>query len=157
MPDQDTHSTGPVTPTLANALRSLAESQLQIQASRSAALDASAIGIAGIDVAVGAMVLATGSGQPLRLAVLVLVCLSAGLAARALFLDGTPHLGPPIVRVLAARKTRTDQVLEHTILSDLAADIGANRRALARKAPCVTMAFALLTLAAMLTLAGRIH
>lgn len=150
-------STGPVSPGLANALRSLAESQLQIQASRSAALDAGAIAIAGIDVAVGAMVFATGSGQPLRLAALALVGLSAGLAVRALFLDGTPHLGPSVMRVLAIRKIRTDRVLENAILSALGADVRANRRALARKAPCVTRAFALLALAAMLTLAGGIH
>ncbi len=159
MPDQDTHrtSTGPVSPGLANALRSLAESQLQIQASRSAALDASAIGVAGIDVALGGIALVDGFGQPLRLAVLALVSLSAGLAARALFLDGTPHLGPSVMRVLATRKIRTDRVLEDAILSDLGADVRANGRALARKAPYVARAFGLLTLAAMLTLAGRIH
>ncbi len=41
-----------MTPELTAALRSLAEVQLQIQASRSATLDARAIGVIGVDAAV---------------------------------------------------------------------------------------------------------
>jgi len=150
-------SPGPVTPTLANALRSLAESQLQVQASRSATLDAGAIGVMAIDVAVAAIALVARSGQPPRGIVLVLLGLSAGLAARALFLDGTPHLGPSVTHVIAAHRTHSNRALENSILLDLAADVHANRHALARKAPWLMRAFVLLGMAATLTLAEGVH
>ncbi len=150
-------SPGPVSPGLANALRSLAESQLQVQASRSAAVDAGAIGVMAIDVAVAAIVLVSRSPQPSPRVVLVLLGLSAGLAARALFLDGTPHLGPSVTNVLAAHGTHSNRVLEDSILSDLAADVHANRHALACKAPWLMRAFVLLAIAAILTLADGVH
>jgi hypothetical protein len=85
-----------ITPRLADRLGSLAESQLQIQMSRSAALDAGALGVMGVDVAVAAIVLAVGSADYLWVAALLLPCVSLGVAIRVLRLAGAEQTGPLI-------------------------------------------------------------
>jgi hypothetical protein len=53
-----------MTPALIEALRSLAMVQLQVQTSRSAALDTRAIGVMGVDAAVATIVVGTGLAHP---------------------------------------------------------------------------------------------
>jgi len=72
----------PITPRLADRLCSLAESQLQIQAARSASIDAGALGVVSACAAIAALVLGARSAHHLWIAALILLALSAGLAVQ---------------------------------------------------------------------------
>ncbi len=157
MPRADPQIARGITPRLADALRSLAESQLQTQISQSAALDARALGVMGVNAAIAAIILSAHSAYHLWIAALALLGASLALAVRALLLTGAERLGPLVGRVLVDRQAHGDRRLEQWLLEDLAADMLINRNALARKAPWITGAFALMALAILVELAGRIH
>lgn len=146
-----------ITPRLADRLSSLAESQLQIQMSRSAALDAGALGVMGVDVAVAAIILAVGSADYLWVAALLLLCISLGVAIRVLRLAGAEQTGPLVANVLAERDSYEDGKLEESVLERLAAETLGNRRALTRKAPLLDRALISLVLAIAVEMAGRVQ
>ncbi len=81
-------STNPIDPRLADRLCSLAESQLQAQAARSAALDGSALGVMAVDAALAAIVIGTRGAYDLWIVALALLGLSFALAVRAERLPG---------------------------------------------------------------------
>lgn len=137
-------------------MRSLAVSQLQTQVSRSAALDAGALGVMTVDAAIASIILNIGATHQLWIPAMALLGLSLGWAIRALRLEGAEQTGPLITAVLEARGTGKDRQLEELLLEDLAADMLANRRALARKAPLFTRAQTLLVLAVIVELAGLV-
>jgi hypothetical protein len=87
-------STKAITPRLADRLCSLAQSQLQTQAARSASVDAGALGVVSARAAIAALILSARSAHHLWIAALVLLALSAGLAVRALLLRGAKEIGP---------------------------------------------------------------
>jgi len=148
-------STKAITPRLAESLRLLAASQLEIQAAQSVALDGSALGVVSACVAVAAIVLlGVRSAHGLWIAALVLLALSLGLAVRALLLPGAEQIGPPVGDMLDARRTYDDEELEETLLESLATETAANNQALARKDPLLVAAVTLLVLAIVLELAG---
>ena len=89
-----------LTPEFAAALRSLAEVQMQIQASRSATLDARAIGVVGVDAAVTTLILGAGIGHRATIVALAMLLLSAGIAGRCLFLGGSDEIGPSVMDLL---------------------------------------------------------
>jgi hypothetical protein len=149
-----TVSTKAITPRLADKLCSLAESQLQMQTARSAALDGGALGVVSACAAIAALILSVRSAHHLWIAALTLLALSAGLAIRALLLAGAKQNGPLVVDMLDARVRDGDAYLEDVLLKDLATEALANERALARKDPIITRAVALLVLAVVLELAG---
>jgi hypothetical protein len=149
-------STKTITPRLTDSLRSLAESQLQTQAGRSAALDAGALGVMAVDTAIAAIIVDTRGAYDLWILALALLGLSLGLAIRTVRLIGAEQTGPLVDDVLRARATQEDDRLEWLLLQDLAADMLTNRRALALKAPLFNRAQTLLLLAIVVELARRV-
>jgi hypothetical protein len=149
-------STKAITPGLAEGLRSLAISQLLMQTARSAALDGDALGVVAVDAAVTAIVIGIRGGYELWVVALVLLGLSSGLAVRTARLPGAEETGPLVDDVLTASETEEDDELELSLLRDLAADMRANRRALARKRLLLDRAQTFLVAAILVELAGRI-
>jgi len=147
-------STQGITPRLADGLRSLAESQLQTQVSRSGALDAGALGVVSACAAIAAIILNVRSADHLWIAALALLGLSVSLAVRALFLPGAEQTGPLVKDMLDDRANLDDKDLEESLLEDLATHTFNNKRALARKDPLLARALAFLILAIVLELAG---
>jgi hypothetical protein len=146
-----------LTPELAAALRSLAETQLQMQASRSATLDARAIGVIGFNAAIATFVFNGTLGHQPKVAALAFLGLSATLAARSVFLGGADEIGPSVIRLLASTEISDGNALEPSLLDSLAADVDANQQALARKAPRLTAAFVFLALAVVIALVAGVH
>jgi hypothetical protein len=149
-------STQEITPRLANSLRSLAESQLQIQAARSASVDAGALGVVSACAAIAALILNARAANHLWIAALTLLAVSASLAIRALLLAGAEAIGPLVGDMLNARARENDAYLENVLLDDLATETLANDQALARKDRLLAWAVALLMLAIVLELAGLV-
>jgi hypothetical protein len=143
-----------ITPRLADRLCSLAESQLQTQAARSASVDAGALGVMAVDAAVAAIIIGTRAPYDLWIIALVLLGLSLGVAVRALRLPGTKQNGPLVADMLDARARNDDAYLEDILLEDLAKETLANEQALARKDPLLGWAVTLLVLAIVLELAA---
>lgn len=139
-----------------DALRSLAQAQLQVQASRAASLDARAIGVVGINAALATIVVDGPLPGAPRIAVLAILSLSTSLALRCLLLDIGERMGPSLTRLLALRETSGNAAVEATILKWMAIDLRANEHALARKAPRLTGALLVLALAVVCTLAGSV-
>jgi hypothetical protein len=145
-----------VAPRLADALCALAESQLQMQASKSAALVTAAFGVMSADTAIVAIMVGVQSPGRLWLVSLIPLGLSFGLALRALLLKGAERIGPLPAHILKARRTHDDDQLARWLLRDLATDVLANQRALARKTPLLTGALALMALGVLFELVGLI-
>jgi hypothetical protein len=145
-----------IKPSLAAALHSLAQSQLQAQASRSIGLDATAIGVVGADAALAAIVAGVRPYHQVWSIALAAIGLSLGLALRALLVKGGKRAGPLVADILYDRETHDDEELEQWLIEDLAADMIVNRRALARKMPLLTGAIALMGLAIILAFAGLV-
>lgn len=145
-----------MTPRLAAALRSLAESQLQAQATHSTALDASAIGVMALDVAAAAIYVAARLDDGFGAASLTLIALSFVLALRIVLLGGAKEIGPSVSSVIEDRGGYDDDELERWLLEDLAIEVLANKSVLTRKVPQLTGALALAALATLLGLAGLV-
>jgi hypothetical protein len=96
---------------------------------------------------------AAGAGIALRLA---LLGLSLSVAVRILLGPGAKQNGPLVVDMLDARASNDDAYLEEVLLEHLAAETLANEQALSRKDPMITWAVALLLLAIVIELLGRL-
>lgn len=138
------------------ALRSLAEVQLQAQMTRSATLDARAIGVMGVDAGLAAIIAARPSSA-VGTAALTALSLSAVIAGRSLFLGDGGWIGPSVARLFALRKTYYGPALDELILRSLVSNVRTNEAALARREPRLLAAFLLLAFAALLTLAGGLY
>jgi len=149
-------STKAITPRLADRLCSLAESQLQMQAARSAALDGGALGVMAVDSALAAIIIATRGAYELWILALTLLGLSAGLAVRVLRLPATEQNGPLVVEILEARGANADDTIEEQLLDDLAHETLANENALVRKDPLITSAITCLLFGIVLELAAQV-
>jgi hypothetical protein len=149
-------STRAITPRLADRLCSLAESQLQTQAARSASVDAGALGVMAVAAAVAAIVIGTRGVYVLRIVALALLGLSAGLAVCALLRRGAKEIGPLVTDILHDRESSDDEELEQLLLEDLADETLVNNQALARKDPLFISALALLVLAIVVELTGKL-
>jgi hypothetical protein len=149
-------STKPITPTLADGLRLLAASQLQMQAARSVAPDASALGVMAVDAAFAAIILDATGTYDLWILALALLGLSFGLAVRTGRLPGAEETGPLIDDILTASKTREDDELERSLLRDLATDMRTNRWTLTRKGLVLDRAQTFLVAAILVELVGRV-
>jgi hypothetical protein len=143
-------------PPLSDRLCSFAERQLQMQTSRSAALDACALGVMALDLAAATIVIDTRGVYDLWIAALTLIGLSLGLAAGALRLPSAEETGPFAPDMFEARETQDDPQIEEWFVNDLTDDLRANRRALARKVLLFNMALTLLMIAVTADLAGRL-
>ena len=149
-------STKPITPTLADGLQLLAASQLQMQAARSVALDASALGVMAVDAAFAAIILDATGAYDLWILALALLGLSFGLAVRTGRLPGAEETGPLIDDVLTASETEDEDELERSLLRDLATDMLTNRRTLTRKGLVLDRAQTFLVAAILVELMGRV-
>jgi hypothetical protein len=149
-------STKAINPGLADWLRLLAVSQLQTQAARSVALDASALGVMAVDAAVAAIVIGVRGAYGLWIVALVLLGLSLGVAVRVLRLPGTEQNGPLVAEILEARRANDDDTIEEQLLDDLAHETFANENALARKDPLVASAVTCLILGIVVELAAQV-
>jgi hypothetical protein len=149
-------STQGITPRLADRLCSLAESQLQTQAARSASVDASALGVMTVDAAVAAIVIGARGAYGLWILALALLGLSFALAVRAERLPGAERTGPRIEDVLTASETEGNDQLERSLLHDLATDMRINRRTLTRKRLLLNRAQTFLVAAILVELMGRV-
>jgi hypothetical protein len=149
-------ATKPITPRLADRLCSLAESQLQAQAARSAALDGGALGVMAVDAALAAIVIGVRGTYDLWIVALVLLALSLGVAVRVLRLPGTEQNGPLVADMLDARERNNDATVEEALLKDLATETFANEQALARKDPLMTSAVTCLILGIVVELAAQV-
>jgi len=147
-------STKPIKPGLADRFCLLAVSQLQTQMSRSGTLDTSALGVVSACAAIAAIVLGVRSANHLWIAALVLLVLALGLALRALRLPGAKQNGPSVLKMLDARASNDDEIIEDDLLKDLAKDVQSNERTIARKDRLLAWAVAMLVLAIVLELAG---
>lgn len=146
-----------ITPSFAASLRSLLQVQLQVQASRSIALDATAVGIIGVDAALVAIV--AGAAKPphqLWSIVLASIAISAVLALRVLMMKGVERVGPIVSYILAERVMHRDAEIEQWLVEDLAKDMLANQEVLACKMPLVTGALISLGLAIACELSGLV-
>ncbi len=139
---------------LTSGLRSLGESQLQTQASRSASLDTAALGMMALDAALATILDGIGAPGPLRIATLALICLSFAMAARTLRLPGAEETGPSLADMQAARETQDEEQLEETLLEGLTKAVEINKRELAHKDASFEAALALLVLTAIVELIG---
>ncbi len=148
--------TKPITPRLADNLRLLVASQLQIQAAQSVALETSALGVMAVDAGVAAIIIATRGAYYLWIVALTLLGLSLGLAVRTLRLPGTEDTGPSVADMREARASQDEHELEEWLLEDLDRDIQSNEQALARKAPLFDRALRLLVLAIPVKLAAPV-
>jgi hypothetical protein len=145
-----------ITPRLADKLCSLAESQMQTQAARSVALDASALGVMAVDAGVATIVIGARGSYGLWIFALALLGLSLGVAVQTLRLPAAEESGPSVAAMHAACQTQDDNELEESLLEDLAGDIEINDQALAGKVPFFDRALTLLVLAIIFELAGRL-
>jgi hypothetical protein len=148
--------TKPIAPRLADNLRLLVASQLQIQAAQSVALDASALGVMAVDAGVAAIVVGTRGAYGLWIVALALLVVSLGLAVRTLRLPDAGETGPSVVDMREVRETKDDRRLEEWLLEDLAEDIEVNEQALARKGVLFNRALSFLVLAIAIELAGKL-
>lgn len=144
------------TATLASELCALARDQLQMQTSRSSALDAGALGVMALDIALAAIVIGVRSAYGLWIAALALLGLSLMLALRVLLLPYAEATGPPVARLRLDRETHDEQQLRESMLDDLASEVLANSRDLARKVTLFDRALTPLILAILIELAGRL-
>lgn len=143
-------------PPPSDRLFSFAERQLQLQTSRSAALDAEALGVMALDLAAATIVIDTRGAYALWIVAVTLIGLSFALAAGILSLPGAEETGPFAPDMFEARETQDDPQIEAWLVKDLMDDLRANRRALARKALLFNTALTLLMIAVTGGLAGRL-
>jgi hypothetical protein len=142
-------------PGLTDRLCSLAESQLQMQTARFAALDGGALGVMAVDAGVAAIVIGARGAYYLSILAILLLGCSFSLAMRALRLPGAEQTGPSVAAMREAREGKDDNELEGLVLEDLARDVEINDQALVRKGPLFDRALIFLVLAILVELAGR--
>jgi hypothetical protein len=142
---------------LTDGMRSLAESQLQMQAARSAALDGGALGVVAVDAAVATLVVDTGGTHHFWVGALVLLGLSLGVSVQVLRSSGAKETGPSIMAMRRAREIQGDNELGEWLLDDLAEDVQINDRSLARKALLFNGALMCLVLAIVIEIVGKLQ
>jgi hypothetical protein len=114
--------TTPTEPELADRLnrRLLAMSQVQIQAARSVALDAGALGVMAVDAAVAAIVIGARGTYGLWILALVLLGCSLCVAVRTLRLPGAERTGPSVMDTPEAHERKDEHSTQDSLLNDLA-------------------------------------
>lgn len=142
--------------TLASSLQSLAQCQLQAQTSRTAALDAGAVGLMGVDAAIAASMGSVPAATGVWIVAFSLVWASFAVIATALLIQGADDIGPMVGEVLARRVYLPDRDLVGDLLDDLAARVTANRRSLEQKEPRLTNGLLLTLMAVLVELVGLI-
>lgn len=150
-------STQPTKLELADRLnrRLLAASQLQIQATRSVALDTGALGVMTVNFAAAAIFGARGA-YDLGILALALLGLSFCLAVQTLRLPGAKRIGSSVTDTPETPENEDEHSSEDSLLDDLEEDVKINAHALARRDPLFERALRFLVLAIVVALAGRL-
>jgi hypothetical protein len=151
-------STQAITPRFAESLnrRLLAASELQTQAARSVALDASALGVMTVDFAAATIVLDSRGAYDLWILALLLLGCSLGLAVWTLSLPGAEQTGPSVTDRPEVPASEDEHPTDDLLLNDLAQNIETNEHSLVRKELPFDQALRFLVLAILIELAGRI-
>jgi hypothetical protein len=149
-----THGSSPPLSDILNR-RLLAASQLQIQATRSVALDTGALGVMAVDFAAAAIFGARGA-YDLGVLALALLGLSFGLAMQTLRLPGAKRMGSSVTDTPEVPESEDEHSSEDSLLDDLEEDVEINEHALARRDPLLERALRFLVLAIVVALAGRL-
>ncbi len=144
------------TSVLIGELCSLARDKLRTQSGRSVALDAGALGLMLLDVALATAVLETRGAYDLWIAALTLLGLSFGLAIGALRHKGATQTGPSVARLSEERETRDARQIRELMRAELNEEAQANDHSLARKAVLFDRALIVMALAILIDLGGRI-
>ncbi len=145
----------PSTPRLTDRLCTLAETQLQMQTSRSAVLEAGSVGVMTADIAFATGVVGTGQAD-LWIAALALLGLSLSLAVCTVRLPNARQTGPSVQVTFDALDTQDEHELQRSLVRRFARDIHRNEQALVRKTSLFDQAVTFLVLAAALELGGRL-
>lgn len=148
--------TKPTMPEPSEWLRLLAGSQLQTRVSRSVALDAGALGVMAVDVAVALIVLGARGAYDLSILAPLLLGSSFSLAVWALRLPSAKETGPSLAAMRKARESEDEREFEDSLLDDLEEDLRINHRALARKTLLFKHALTFLVFAILVELAGQV-
>jgi glucose-6-phosphate-specific signal transduction histidine kinase len=141
---------------LTGELSSLARDQLKTQSGRSTALDAGALGLMVLDVALATTVLETGGAYDLWIAAPALLGLSFGLAIQALRRKGATETGSSVARLSEYGETRSARQIRELMREELTEEVDINDHALARKAVLFDRALIVMALAILIDLAGRL-
>jgi hypothetical protein len=150
MPDHDDMSL------LIGELSGLARDKLRTQSGGSVALDAGALGLMLLDVALATTVLETEGAHGLWIAALALLVLSFALAIRASRHKGATETGPSVARLSGERETRGAREIRELMRAQLTKGVRANEHALARKSLLFDRALIVMALAILIDLAGRV-
>jgi hypothetical protein len=150
MPDHDDTSL------LIGELSSLARDKLRTQSGRSVAVDAGALGLMLLDVALATTVLETEGAYGLWIAALALLGLSFGLAIQASRRKGAVNTGPPVARLSEYRESRDARQIRESMRAELTEEVDINEDVLIRKAVLFDRALILMALAILIDLAGRL-
>jgi hypothetical protein len=141
---------------LIGELSALARDKLRTQSGRSVALDAGALGLMLLDVALATAVLETRGAYELWIAALAVLGLSFALAIQASRRKGATATGPSIARLSEERETRGARQIRESMREDLTEAVDTNDLALARKAVLFDRALIVMALGVLIDLAGRI-
>jgi hypothetical protein len=150
MPDHDDVSL------LIGELSGLARDKLRTQSGGSVALDAGALGLMLLDVALATTVLETKGAHDLWIAALAVLGLAFGLAIQTSRRKGAEDTGPPVARLNEERETRGARQIRESMREDLTEAAEANEHALARKSSLFDRALIVMALAILIDLAGRL-
>jgi len=120
-------------------LRLLTGNRLQTGVSRSGALEGSALGVMGVDVAVALIVLGATGAYALSILALLLLGSSFSLAVRALRLPSAKEAGPTLAAMRRAREAEDAREFEDSLLDDLEEDLQINKRSWPAKPYCLNM------------------
>jgi hypothetical protein len=141
---------------LIGELSGLARDKLRTQSGRSTALDAAALGLMLLDVALATAVLETSGAYELWIAALAVLGLSFALAIQALRHKGAVNTGPFVARLNEYRETRGARQIRELMREELNEEADINEHALARKAVLFDRALIVMALAILIDLAGRV-
>jgi len=141
---------------LIGELSSLARDKLRTQSGRSVALDAGALGLMLLDVALATAVIETRGAHGLWIAALALLGFSFGLAIRASRRKGATEIGPSVVRLSEYRETRGARQIRELMREELTEEAQTNEHAVDRKAVLFDRALIVMALGVLIDLAGRL-
>ncbi len=150
MPDHDDTSL------LIGELSGLARDKLRTQSGRSTALDAGALGLMLLDVALATAVLETRGAYELWIAALAVLGLSFGLAIQASRRKGATQTGPSGARLSEYRESRDARQIRELMRAELTEEVDINEHAVDRKAVLFDRALIVMALGVLIDLAGRI-
>jgi hypothetical protein len=137
-------------------MRLLTGNRLQKAVSRSVALEAGALGVRALAVAITLIVIGKTGVYDLSIVALLLLGLAFGLGVHTLQLPSAEATGPSLATMRNARDNEDAGEFEDSLLYDLEEDLRINDRALARKRLLFKRAVTVVALAVLVELVGLV-